>query len=214
MLELLEKREEIEQIVREINEAKKNKNYHNLSNAIKILVDLYIGIEINDEIKSHIEKYLESIIILAENSLELEEDQTIIRIEDTSIRQGAWSDGNEEKVDINYFHPLKISKYVRGFTCGNLKYEFDYPNQLIETTSLNKQENSYIIYRYTGQNKEVLEVLSTKVAEYLFELQKKQTIYVNQKIIKETTEVINYEETPFENIEIINQENKTFKKVV
>lgn len=70
----------------------------------------------------------------------------------------------------------------------------------------------YKIYRYIKTMNEIIEVRSIKIADNLVKLRKIQTVYDNQEIQKEATEIIYYEETPFGNIEIENPAERVFMK--
>jgi len=208
MINALEERKYLEKLVKDINDFKEEQDYQKLSEKVEALVNFYIKEKINDRIRNHIESYVENYIIKSDQRLELEEGQTEIRVGKEYIRRGAWRDGNEEDIDLNYFH-YHVSKYVDGFTCGNLKYEFDYPYQVIETVDTTPCQRGYKIYRYTESMTEKIEITTTAIAENLFELRKKQTIYSGQEEMKEKEKVLFYEETPFVNIEISPQKEKT-----
>lgn len=214
MLDTLEQKIELEKIVTEINELKQDKKYMELSIKVEELLDLYLSTKIPQQVRNHIEEYVERFIINSEENLELEHKQTSIKVGRDYIRQGAWRDENEEEINLNYFHRLNISKYVEGFTCGNLKYEYAYPNQVIESINCNSEEMGYKIYRYIKTMNEIIEVRSIKIADNLVKLRKIQTVYNNQEIQKEATEIIYYEETPFGNIEIENPAERVFMKKI
>lgn len=206
MIDTIEKRNQLEDLVKEMNELVTQEKYKMLSKKIEQLIELYLGVEINPNIKRHMKTYIEDKIWSTEEELVLEEGQKIIKIGRDFIRQGAWHDGSEEPDNINYFHPLNKSKYVKGFTCGDLKYQCAYPNQLVDIMS--SHEGVYKIYKYNDITKEEIEVQSIEVCGNFFQYKRSSKVLtLDNELISEDQTMFYYEQTPSENIEITPDEN-------
>lgn len=86
MLDTLEQKIELEKIVTEINELKQDKKYMELSIKVEELLDLYLSTKIPQQVRNHIEEYVERFIINSEENLELEHKQTSIKVGRDYIR--------------------------------------------------------------------------------------------------------------------------------
>ncbi len=149
------------------------------------------------------------------HGIKIQREQAIINVGPYSIRAGAWKDGSEEEDNINYFHPNNISTYVEGFTCGNVRYQTEYPNQVIQVLDftpykLPRPKRGRRIYKVENGNlNKVIQITSEKVDKDIYRVEKLTTI--SHPTMKIDREYSYYQETYKENIPIYRESQKQKK---